>query len=183
MERKRQREIAMAAVAVAIIALAVYRVSTFRADTTAASTARPGAANQQPATSLNTPITAVELEALKNERPEPADSPRNPFRFTPKPAPAPPKPPVMPTPPPVTTTTDPAEPPRLPPIPLKFIGLLEGDRVGKVAILSDGRGTPFHGREGDIVGGRYRIMRIGVESVELAYLDGRGRQTIRQTGQ
>ena len=174
----------MAVVAVAVIALAVYRVSTFRVEPTAATGARPGSANQQAATSLNTPITAVQLEALKNDRPGPADSPRNPFRFTPKPAPAPPRGPVMPAPPPPPLMTpDPMDPATLPRIPLKFIGLLENDKVGKVAILSDGRGIPFHGREGEIIGGRYRIMRIGVESIELAYLDGRGRQTIRQTGQ
>jgi hypothetical protein len=52
----------------------------------------------------------------------------------------------------------------------------------RIAILSDARGT-YHGREGEVVEGRYQIVRIGVESIELAYLDGRGRQTIRQTGQ
>ena len=52
----------------------------------------------------------------------------------------------------------------------------------RIAILSDARGT-YYGREGEVVEGRYRIVKIGVESIELAYLDGRGRQTIRQTGQ
>ena len=49
-------------------------------------------------------------------------------------------------------------------------------------MLSDGRNPPFQGEEGDIIEGRYRILKIGVESIELAYLDGRGRQTIRLTG-
>ena len=49
------------------------------------------------------------------------------------------------------------------------------------AVLSDGRNV-FQGREGDIIEGRYRILRIGVESLEMAYLDGRGRLTIRLTG-
>jgi hypothetical protein len=40
----------------------------------------------------------------------------------------------------------------------------------------------FKGREGEVVAGQYRILKIGVESVEMAYLDGRGRQTIRLTG-
>ena len=52
----------------------------------------------------------------------------------------------------------------------------------KIAILSDGRNAPFYGKEGAIIEGRYRILKIGVESVELAYADGRGRQTIRLTG-
>ena len=55
--------------------------------------------------------------------------------------------------------------------------------LGRVAILSDARGGVFYGREGEIVEGRYRILKIGVESIDIAYLDGRGRQTIRHTGQ
>jgi hypothetical protein len=75
----------------------------------------------------------------------------------------------------------PLPPPR---IPLKYIGdMSDPKNPGKrIAILSDARGT-YYGREGEIVEGRYRIVRIGVESVELAYLDGLGHQTIRQTGQ
>ncbi len=64
---------------------------------------------------------------------------------------------------------------------LKFIGTLEGGRVGRVAVLSDGRFV-YHGRSGEIVDGRYRILRIGVESIELEVLDGGRRQTIRLTG-
>ena len=79
--------------------------------------------------------------------------------------------------------TGPPPPPPLPPIPLKFIGIVESPSTRqKIAVLSDGRGTSFHGREGDIIEGRYRILRIGAESIEMAYLDGRGRQTIRLTG-
>ena len=66
---------------------------------------------------------------------------------------------------------------------MKFIGVIEAtERAQKIAVLSDGRNLPFYGREGDIIEGRYRILKIGVESIELAYVDGRGRQTIRLTG-
>jgi hypothetical protein len=60
----------------------------------------------------------------------------------------------------------------------------QADRAdnAKIAILSDGQNPPFLGKEGAIIEGRYRILKIGVESVELAYADGRGRQTIRLTG-
>ena len=80
--------------------------------------------------------------------------------------------------------SEPSEPPPPPRIPLKYIGdMSDPKHSGKrIAILSDARGT-YYGREGDVVEGRYRIVKIGVESIELAYLDGRGRQTIRQTGQ
>jgi len=69
-------------------------------------------------------------------------------------------------------------------IPLKFIGVLEtGSQAGRVAVLSDGGGNVFHGKEGDISEGRYVMVRVGPISVDLSYLDGRGRQTIRLSGQ
>ena len=70
-----------------------------------------------------------------------------------------------------------------PPIVLKFIGTVEapGRSAQKIAVLSDGRNV-FHGREGDIIEGQFKILRIGTESIDMAYLDGRGRQTIRLTG-
>ena len=57
------------------------------------------------------------------------------------------------------------------------------EKAQKIAVLTDGRGAPFYGKEGEVVEGRYRILKIGVESIEIAYADGRGRQTIRLTGQ
>lgn len=77
----------------------------------------------------------------------------------------------------------PAGPPQPPPITLKYIGLMEGvPGQGKVAAFSDCRST-MQGREGEIVAGQYRLVRIGVESVVLEYVDGRGRTTIRMSGQ
>jgi hypothetical protein len=52
-----------------------------------------------------------------------------------------------------------------------------------VAIFSDGRGLPLYGKEGESILGQYRIVKIGVESVVMEYLDGRGRQTIPMRGQ
>ena len=80
--------------------------------------------------------------------------------------------------------TVPPPPPPLPPIALKFIGLVQtADKTQRLAVFSDGRGgIPMYGKEGDIIDGRYRIVRIGAESIELTYLDGRGRQTIRLSG-
>ena len=67
---------------------------------------------------------------------------------------------------------------------MRFIGLVDAPtQAGRVAILSDGRGNIFYGKEGDIIEGRYRVLKIGPDSVELSYLDGRGRQTIRLSGQ
>lgn len=128
----------------------------------------------------------VELETLNVQRGEPGDATRNPFRFGAR-APAPPAGGFTPQQPVNQTAlaplvpTVPAGPPPPPPIPLKFIGVVE--QGGKrIAVLSDGRSTPS-GAEGAIILGQYRILKIGAESIEMAYLDGRGRQTIRLTGQ
>ena len=71
------------------------------------------------------------------------------------------------------------------PIALKFIGIWEmAEQRKKIAILSDGKGgVPIYGGEGETVEGRYRILKIGAESIEMSHLDGRGRQTIRLSGQ
>ena len=132
-------------------------------------------------------LRPVRLDALTASREQPDATKRNPFRFQQPPAPPPPKPvftpPVstVPTgpPPPVV----PAGPPPPPPIPLKFIGIVERANGVKWAVLSDGKTAPQHGKEGDVIDGRYRIVKIGTESVELTYVDGRGRQTVRLTGQ
>ena len=123
--------------------------------------------------------SSVHLKALDEQRPKPDAAGRNLFRFKPKPLPPPPPPPVRP---PSELAPVPAGPPPPPPITLKFIGLVDAGQSKKVAILSDGRGSPVFGREGETVLGQYRILRIGTESIEMAYLDGRGRQTIRLTG-
>jgi hypothetical protein len=74
----------------------------------------------------------------------------------------------------------PTGPPPPPPIPLKFIGTVERGAI-KVAALSDCRNT-FQATEGQIVDGRYRLVKIGVESIVMEYVDGRGRTTIRLEG-
>lgn len=126
----------------------------------------------------------VHLDRLSAERAQPSDGGRNPFQFRAKPAPAASGGTAAAggfgdlAPPPV-----PAGPPPPPPIALKYIGLVEGKSGLRVAVLSDGRSAPMYGRQGEIVDGRYRIVAIGVESIELEHVDGRGRQTIRLTGQ
>jgi hypothetical protein len=123
----------------------------------------------------------VHLPALGADRPKPAGADRNLFRFKPK-AP-PPLPQVERPPPPVTNPVPagPPPPPPVPPIPLKFIGTVE--RGGqKIAILSDSAGHVSYGPEGATIDGRYRIVKIGVESIELTHVDGRGQQLIRKTG-
>lgn len=184
MARKRQREVALVVVAASLIGAATWRIRSAdlspAADPAGRATARPQLRDKNP-------MPEVDLLALQADRPEPEASTRNPFRFRAKPGPpAPPPPtPAQMKPPIGPVATGPVEPPSPPRIPLKFIGLMtsaQDRKTGPVAILSDTHGV-YYGREGEIVEGRYRILKIGVETIELAYLDGRGRQTIRQTGQ
>ncbi len=128
-------------------------------------------------------VEAVHLDALAASRAKPDEGPRDPFRFN---APAPPPPtPVTPvlgaggTPgslPPLASA--PSGPP---PMLLKFIGILKPASTAPIAVLTDGKNV-FYGREGETIEGRYRIERIGVESVEMAWADGQGHQVIRLSG-
>lgn len=126
----------------------------------------------------------VRIEALKDERPAPAGSERNLFKFKPRYVPPPPTPPreVVSAPVAPPAPVGPPPPPPVPPIPLKFIGIVEAPGSVRMAVLSDGRGAPVYGKEGESVLGQYRITRIGAESLEIEYVDGRGRQTIRLSG-
>ncbi len=133
-------------------------------------------------------VEDLQLEALGPSGDVDATPERNPFRFERRRIEAAGPPPTSVRQPDVTRTPAapgaPLPPAGPPPIPLRYIGFLDemGDKP-RIAVLSDGRGSVFNGREGDIIDGRYRLERIGTESAELAYLDGRGRQTLRLSGQ
>ncbi|HWI19393.1 MAG TPA: hypothetical protein VNT81_16685 [Vicinamibacterales bacterium] len=150
-------------------------------NTTARPRGRVPAAADAPAGSVG----AVKLDALNAERTEPDETARNPFRFQPRVVPPPPRPAVVA--PPVSDAPArplaPPGPPPLPPIPLKFLGIVERANGVKWAVLSDGKSSPMYGKDGDIIDGRYAIVKIGTESIEMTYADGRGRQVIRLTGQ
>lgn len=131
------------------------------------------------------PVKRVRLDELQAPREEPGEAARNPFRFQPRVV-APPPRPVAAPPPPVSEAPRPAVPagpPPVPPIPLKLIGVLERANGVKWAVLSDGKSAPMYGKDGDIIDGRYTIVKIGTESIEMTHVDGRGRQVIRLTGQ
>lgn len=77
-------------------------------------------------------------------------------------------------------TVDPGPPPPAP-IPLRYVGYADNPGSGRIAALSDGRFT-YNGKEGDVIEGKWRIVRIGVESVVIEYVNGAGRQTLRLAG-
>lgn len=198
MAPNRRLPILLGVLAVALAALVVSRgglgsLTTFSSPF--APQATSGAA--EPATSDTDPGPAaprepaypdVNLEGLTADRVEPATGGRNPFSLRAEPRPGPSDRARMPPPPGAPGASDaqaaapPSRPAGVPSIPLKFIGIvsLPGDR-GKLAVLSDGDFV-YHGRQGDVVEGRYRVVSIGDETVELEHTDGRGRQSLALTG-
>jgi hypothetical protein len=131
----------------------------------------------------------VHLESLAAERPSAGETERNPFRF--RPAPPPPAPPPVSRPAPAPTNSappvpiGPPPPPAPPPITVKFIGVIDKEDGTKLAVFTDcsaGR-RQAQAREGGTVDGRYRLVKIGMQSVIIEHLDGRGRTTLAQGGQ
>jgi hypothetical protein len=177
----RRRGLALA-VLLAILAVLVYRGwSGTAVPPRSASNVRTGSGAGVAATA--TPEAPdVHLEALAAARPPMDEARRNPFQFGTRTQPSPPAVNGGPRPTPAPGRGSAPIGTSQSAIPLKFIGIVAAaDRGGQIAVLSDSRGV-YHGREGDIIEGRYRIVRIGAESIELAHVDGSGQQTIRLSG-
>jgi hypothetical protein len=174
----RTQLIVLGVLVAAIAAILFVQSNGTPADLATTSSNRSGSSAER----VEVPVVDLGLDRLTSARDALPDSERNRFRSRPKPAPppredarlAPPPEPQRPPPPP--------GPPPLPPIPLKFFGLAESQGM-RVAWFSDARGNVIPGKEGDIIEGRYRVLRIGPDFAELAYHDGRGRQTLRLSGQ
>ena len=152
--------------------------------------ARPSAARRASQAGASEVLArGVGLERLAEARPAPEEGGRDPFRSgaaagsgssggesAAAGTSVAPAAPVMPT-----VPQGPPGPPPLAPIVVKFIGIVSRQDVGKVAVLSDGKNV-YYGRAGEIVDGRWRIVSIGEESLQIEYADGRGRQTVRLSG-
>jgi hypothetical protein len=98
---------------------------------------------------------------------------RNIFREHEEPAPIP-----KPVAPALTTSTGPPPPP---PINLRFFGFASRPGEAKKIFLSQGEDV-FIAAEGDIVNRRYRILHIGVNTVEVEDVLGGRRQVLPLTG-
>jgi hypothetical protein len=182
---KQRRLVLLGGLLAVLVAIVVSQTRGTPSTSTGGTTSNPTTPRGQTARGADIDqAEVVKLEALEAPRPEPVDGERNPFRFGQrKESPAASADPVRAPVPVEQVPVAPLPPPGPPPIALKFIGLVEAPtQGGKLAVLSDGRSV-FHGYEGAIIDGRYRIVRIGLESIEMTYVDGRGRQTIRLTGQ
>lgn len=188
----RRQQVLLGALATLLVIVLVYSLGGSGSGSPAgggAATSNRQARGRQPATRQSAEQQLdVRIDALNASHEGPRAIERNPFRFEARrrveepegegsPAarrPAPPQPQPEPV---------PSGPPPPPPIPLKFIGIIESPTAGRVAALSDGNRV-FQGRAGDIIEGRYRIVRIGAESIVMEYADGSGtQQTIRLSGQ
>ena len=138
-------------------------------------------AQTEAADQIDPALLDVKIEALGDEPGAPEEVSRNPFRFQPRPPPPPP--PMAPSPQSSYVPPPPAAPAGPPPIGtlIKFIGIIDTGKE-KIGAFSDCKYT-FSGREGEIVEGRFRVVRIGVESAILEYVDGTGRATLPLNGQ
>lgn len=124
--------------------------------------ARPGAA---------TALPVIDFARIANPPPAPGLGTRDLFDFAaPPPPPVPsPLPQVAPEPAarpaPVTAPT----PPPLPPMNIKYVGAVERRGV-KVAMLMTDRSEVLTGQAGELVANRFRIVKIGLESVDIQEL-------------
>ncbi len=140
-------------------------------------------------------LPELRLDALARPRPALPDNPRNPFRFG-APTPAPDHPPSSgpmpaeaaaelagaPFPRQVDRTAGDAQPAATAGDGLRLIGIVEAPRTaGPVAVLTDARGV-HHGRLGDAVDGRYRIVAFWEAEVEIEDLARGVRRTLTLKG-
>jgi hypothetical protein len=140
----------------------------------------PGAARRSPVQAGSQeryePIPRIGLARLAEPRPAATAGRRNLFDFG-----APPvaeEPVVAPTPPAIpagparsadaTGASGEGPPaPTLPPLNVRYIGSVENAAGVKVAVLVTDRQEVLTGQPGQVVANRYRIARIGLESVDL----------------
>ena len=182
MTASRRQLLLLLALVLIVVALVVWRSPSVTVGGGATAPAAAGA----PGSRQVDPVADVKLESLEHRGEGEGTPSRDLFRFeskrvasAPTGSPVPVNPVLVNPPPP-----GPPGPPPPAPIPLRYIGYLDQPgAVPRVAVLSDGRGNVFNGKEGDIIEGRYRVLRVGTDSADLIYVDGRGRQTIRLSGQ
>ena len=122
---------------------------------------------------------SLKLSALGQPGENP-DTGRNPFRFgMPPPPPAPP--PQAYVPPPVETAPPPPPPPPWPPpIQLTLVALWEdvNTRTRGATLADPATKTTYQVIQGTTIDGRYKVLKIGEQTVTVAYLDGSGQKTL-----
>jgi hypothetical protein len=179
---ERRRQILLAVLLMILAGAVIYAIWPAAGPKAAPSNPTRDARRQPQGTTGSRGSLDVRLGELTQPPPEPAAAKRNPFRFY-VPPPPPPPPPR-----PVTPSVPPSPPPKVgdkdyvpPPISgaIRFFGTAEqGNRKVAIFVTVDGKGPPVYAKEGELVLGQYRVVKIQVESVVMEYPDGKGRQTI-----
>ena len=184
-ENRTKLYIAMALMVLAALSLAwTFTRSTSPASVTAtapppkAGTAPPAGARGSSATSVaNSVDPRLRLDLLKSsEDIEYLGKGRNIFRAEAEPAPEIPKAIT----PPITQPVVQQGPPPPPPITLKFFGFASQSGESKKVFLAQNDDV-FVASEGDIVKGRYKILRINPNSIEVEDVLNNNRQSIPLT--
>ncbi len=124
---------------------------------------------------LPPPVPRIDLARLSAERPDSAAGERDLFRFgsASRPEDGEDEIPIvtvpLPTPPPILPVDGASglASAGLPPLNLKYLGSVENRAGVKVAVLLTDRREVLTGQAGETVANRYRIARIGLESVDL----------------
>jgi hypothetical protein len=122
---------------------------------------------------LPSPVPRIDLARLSAERPDTTAGHRDLFRFgagrnANAEAESEAAHQTAPTPtPPVETVYVPTPPPGPPPLQLHYLGSIENRAGVKVAVLMTDRREVLTAQAGELVANRYRIARIGLESVDL----------------
>jgi hypothetical protein len=141
----------------------------------------PAAARPAPTESATLPAP-LQWAALE-QQPASSAVARNPFAFGVRPAPPPP--PVS-LPPPVASLPAARAPESVgpPAIRLVFTGVVVLPQTGRtmVTLRDPSTGTSFRAFEGDVLDGRYRVMKVSPQAVTVAYVDGTGQRTISLGG-
>ena len=161
---KNRRALYGAAAAVVVL-LAVYLLS--RDDRAGAvSLSLPGMQRTRTATA-DAQLPRIGLDRLQRPHGGVVVGKRDIFDFGPPP-PTPPPPPPPPTPVPTPFVEVSPPPPSLAPMSVKYIGSLADNQRGvKVAVLLNDRKEVLTGGVGEVVGNRFRIVSIGLESVDV----------------
>jgi hypothetical protein len=148
---------------------------------TATSSVAPSNSKDATAVASSLPVAKVNLDRLQASSESTAAPARDPFRFKPKPVPpvagVKPRLPIVgpnPAPPP-----PPPPPDSRPEIQMKYLGYVMSPAGTRMAILQDNANhPPVTGKQGDVIDGRYRLLRVDAGEVEISYLDGGRRRRI-----
>jgi hypothetical protein len=158
-----RRRLALAAAAAVAVAAGLYLW--LHGNTPAAGAAVP----PPPRPSPGEPLARIDLRRLQARGPVAALGQRDIFDFGPAPQTPPPPPPpkVADASPAVPVTPPPPTPVPLAPINVKYIGTLESKTGLKVAVFLTDDKEVLTGQTGEVIANRYRIVKIGLESVDL----------------